>query len=194
MLELRKEIRGCTKCELHKLMPDGCKPVPGIGPINAKIFCLAESPGADEVILEEPLRGLCGRYFDKLLIQSGLKREQCYISNVIHCRCTDNGKKNRPPKKEEIESCEDWTRKEINTIKPKIVIGFGKIACEFLYEKKVKKLGDYVGIIKQNKDYHFICTYHPSYLLQHGKDKVESTISHLKSAKDFIQDFSKLSS
>ncbi len=77
-------------------MPAGCRPVGGIGPLNARNMIVGEALGADEAILEEPFVGQCGQLLNKMLIEAGLSRESCYITNVVKCRPVD-GKKNRPP-------------------------------------------------------------------------------------------------
>ena len=183
--DLKNEIRKCNKCPLYKMLPDGCTPVCGVGPVNAKIFCLAESPGKDEVIMDEPLVGICGKYFDKLLAAADIKRSECYIDNLVHCRCTDNGKKNRPPKKDEINACLSWISQIILTVNPSIIISFGKHPAEYLLKRKVKKLMDEIG--KINYSYYlpcgFICSLHPSYVMQYGKNYEGQVIEHLKLAK-----------
>lgn len=184
--ELKNRIRDCKKCELCKLMP--FKPVPGLGPDNADIFIICEALGKDEALVEEPFVGLRAKFLAKCLSDAQIDITKCYITNVVKCSPTNNNSKNRPPNKEEIVACYDWLVQEIHAIKPKIIIGLGKIATEFLYSKKVYSLSEDIGILSEKEYYpcKFICTYHPNYLLQHGKKKIGQVIEHFKIAKRFI--------
>lgn len=190
MLDLRREIRECTSCELYKLLPFGCKPVPGIGPLKAEIFIVGEAPGKEESEYEEPFVGMCGQYLTRLLEKAGIDRKQCYISNVVKCRPTDTGKKNRPPSKKEIKACRHWLYDEINIIRPKILVTLGKVAAESILSCKVKKLSDIAGEVKDgvchNVVYPVICTYHPSFLLVYGSRFSDETVKHLKQVKKYL--------
>jgi len=184
---LKDEIRNCILCELYKLMPDGCKPVPGVGPSDAKIMVVCEALGADEAIMEEPLVGQCGQLFNKILDGASIKREECYLSNIVHCRPID-GKKNRPPSKEEIAACKPWIFKEIVAIQPKIIVAMGKIAVCTLLAGKIRKtftLGPICGQLYEvdYSDAKIIPTQHPSYLMQYGRLELQKTIDIFKMVK-----------
>lgn len=184
MLELRNEIRACKKCNLCSLMPHQ-RPVPGIGPINAKLFIVGEALGKDESIVEEPFVGLCGQFLTKSLEQVGIDRKRCYISNVVKCRPTDTGKKNRPPSKKEIEACYPWLNREIDFIKPRVILGLGKIAMNFLLNTKAPMKG-MTGEIYDCNGSQCICTYHPSYILVHGKKELSEFMNNLLKTKALL--------
>ena len=183
MLDLHIKIRDCTKCGLCKLMP--FKPVPGIGPIDADIFIVGEAPGKDESLVEEPFMGLCGKFLTKCLNEVGIDRKKCYITNVVKCRPTEDNKKNRPPHKSEINACYPWLHQELDIVKPKVILGLGKTALQFLFNTKTGIKGN-VGEIHRLDGSKVICTYHPSYILQYGKKKQDEFILHLKKVKVLV--------
>ena len=107
---------------------------------------VGEAPGADEDLLGEPFVGRCGDLLTKMLTDLGIDRENVYITNTVKCRPVE-GKKNRPPKKEEIQSCKNWLWKEIQEVAPKVIVTFGKVPTSLLLKisKHKLKLGDVVG-------------------------------------------------
>ena len=94
----------CTRCTLCETRTNV---VAGKGNKNAKLMLVGEAPGADEDLLGEPFVGRCGDLLTKMLTDLGIHRENVYITNTVKCRPVE-GKKNRPPKKEEIQSCKSW--------------------------------------------------------------------------------------
>ena len=198
---LEQQIKQCNKCSLYTKLPNGCHPVPGIGPINAKIMIIGEALVEEESILEEPFVGKCGKLLDKMLNAAGIQRNECYITNLVKCRPyteTQRGKrvtkKNRPPTRLEISSCFDWLRKEVEMVKPRVIFTLGRLPLDTLLNLRTsEKLSDYVGRCIMTKcsslpdidpivSALFPC-YHPSYILQHSKNDVETTIEIFKNAK-----------
>lgn len=185
---LAKAIRQCKKCDLCRKMP-GTKPVPGIGPTNAKIMLVGEALGEDESILEEPFVGLCGKFLDQMLLKSGLVRSELYITNTVKCRpTTPNGKANRPPDQFEIDACKGWLWKEIQLVKPKAIITLGKVPTTILLSRKYILLKDEVG--SGHKPDWFDTTifpcYHPSYIMARARHKQDDAIKVFKAVKDFV--------
>ncbi len=173
------DVTCCQKCPLHKDMP--FSPVPGTGPSKANIMLVGEALGEEESLLEEPFVGKCGKLLNKIIKDAGMDRLKLYITNTVKCRPTkNNGKCNRPPTNDEIESCLPWLIDEIKLVKPKCIITLGKVPtytllCDQL--KKSFKLGDEVGVeylFTHDTAKIFPC-WHPSYLLQHGRDKIDET-------------------
>jgi uracil-DNA glycosylase family 4 len=180
MLKLKEEIRNCTKCGLCKKMPEMSKPVSGIGPLDAKLFIIGEALGADEALLEEPFVGLCGKFLTKCLADAGIDRTKCYISNVVKCRPTDNGKKNRPPTKEEVDLCVDWLYKEIDIIKPLTILTLGKFSAKAIRKEKFNSIGEIVGKEGNYNNIKVISTWHPSYIQNYSRGHMNKFIEHLK--------------
>ena len=159
----------------------------GKGPKTSDLILLGEAPGADEDLIGEPFVGRCGELLTKMLEDTGIDRETTYITNTVKCRPVV-GKKNRPPEKEEISACRGWLWQELQEIKPKGVVTFGKSPTGLLLKiKKHKlKLGDVVGR-RQSVDYMdsvIIPCYHPSYLMQTGRNKMQDSLSALSLAKE----------
>ena len=113
---------------------------------------IGEAPGREEELKGKPFVGKAGRELDALLLRSGLKREEVYITNIVSCRPPNN----RRPTKREVENCLPHLMEEISSIRPRVIALLGSTALSaFLNEAKVSELhGTFVG--------HFFVSYHPS--------------------------------
>lgn len=151
--KLKEKVEKCQHCPLYKTRT---KIVFGAGPISPKIMSISEAPGYWEDQKGLPFVGRAGKLLDKLLDTVGLKREAIYITNVIKCRPP----KNRKPKKEEIEACLPYLKKQVEIINPPKFILLGQVAFSVFFPNK--KLKDSRGkwIKKDNKE--FFITYHPA--------------------------------
>jgi len=186
ILELNKMVMGCVLC------PDLCKTrngvVSGAGS-GSKLMVLGEAPGSDEDETGEPFIGRCGDLLTKMLEGTGIKRDSIYITNVVKCRPTkDNkGRSNRPPSTEEVSNCKRWLWGEIKALKPKAILTLGKVPTGLLLKlKKSFKLADYIGSsvdLEYMEDTCVVPCYHPSYLMQTGKNKMDISIRCIKIAK-----------
>jgi len=116
---LAAEIARCTRCPLHH---GRTKAVPGEGPENAEIMFIGEAPGFYEDQQGRPFVGAAGQFLEELLESIGLKREQVFIANVIKCRPPGN----RDPLPEEIEACKPFLDRQIELIKPRLVVTLGR--------------------------------------------------------------------
>jgi len=96
--------------------------VPGEGSSKAEIMFIGEGPGQKEDELGRPFVGQAGKLLDKLIESIGLKREDVYIANVVKCRPPGN----RDPLPEEVEACRDWLDKQVEIIKPKLIVLLGR--------------------------------------------------------------------
>ena len=108
--------------------------VPGEGPVEAKILLLGEAPGAEEAKVGRPFVGKAGKNLDALLAQTGLLREQLFISNVVKFRPYRVGatgrRANRPPTRAEIAACRDCLLGEIAILRPGWVVTLGNTALQ----------------------------------------------------------------
>lgn len=185
---LAQDIRQCRKCALCRAMP-GTKPVPGHGPITAKIMLVGEALGEDESIIEQPFVGMCGRFLTNMLTKAGLDRGELYITNVVKCRPTDpSGKKNRAPDQFEIDACKGWLWKEIQLVKPKAIITLGKVPTTTLLSKKNILLKDEVGSSHKPSwfDTHIFPCYHPSYIMARARGKEDEAVKVFETVKEFV--------
>jgi len=172
-------------CMLCGLCSTRTNVVVGKGPRSARLMIIGEAPGADEDLLGEPFIGRCGDLLTKMLDECGVGRENTYITNVVKCRPVE-GKKNRAPTAEEIATCKRWLWGEMKNVNPKVILTLGKTPTGLLLKlKKSFKLADYI-----NKRYQpeyltasIIPCYHPSYLMQTGKNKMEIAMDCIRLAK-----------
>jgi uracil-DNA glycosylase len=164
---LRTEIGPqCTRCKLHTL---GRKQVVfGVGSPNADLMFVGEAPGADEDIQGEPFVGRAGQLLTKIIEAIGMKREDVYIANVIKCRPPGN----RNPEPDEVDQCEPFLFRQIDAIKPKVIVALGKFAAQSLL-----RTNDPITRIR-GREYTYrnailMPTYHPAYLLRNPASKRE---------------------
>ena len=123
LTELYKEIIVCQLCILSK---GRVHAVPGEGPENAEIVFIGEGPGFHEDRQGRPFIGAAGNYLNELLEQNGLKREQVYITNIVKCRPPGN----RDPQPEEIETCRPYLDRQIELIRPRLIITLGRYSMQ----------------------------------------------------------------
>lgn len=156
--ELEQRINKCTKCELGTMRT---KFVFGVGNPNAKIMLIGEAPGADEDIQGLPFVGRAGQLLTKLLKTVGIEREDVYICNILKCRPPNN----RKPLPSEIEMCKPYLLKQIELVRPNVIVALGATAIEGLFNIK-KKMGELRGNILFFNKIPVIVTYHPAALLR----------------------------
>ncbi len=127
LLELKAEIGpDCTRCKLHTL---GRKQVVfGVGSPTADLMFVGEAPGADEDAQGEPFVGKAGQLLTKIIEAIGLRREDVYIANVIKCRPPGN----RNPEPDEVAECEPFLFRQIDAVRPKVIVALGKFAAQCL--------------------------------------------------------------
>ena len=124
--EIIKEIKECTRCDLHKYRK---KAVPGEGSLNSNILFLGEAPGRKEDEEGRPFVGAAGKLLDTLLRNIGLSREEVFITNVVKCRPPSN----RDPKEDEIRACSVHTNKILSLISPDVIVTLGNHAGKYIF-------------------------------------------------------------
>jgi DNA polymerase len=139
----------------------------GVGNPKAEVMFVGEGPGRDEDLQGEPFVGRAGQLLTDIITRGmGFKREEVYIANVIKCRPPEN----RNPEPDEIESCEPFLIKQIEVIRPRVIVALGKFAVQTLLQSKVP----ITRLRGTWHDYHGIKlmpTLHPAYLLRNPGDK-----------------------
>lgn len=130
MEELESKIKTCTRCNLHKTRTNA---VPGEGSADADVMLVGEAPGYWEDQKGRPFVGAAGKYLTELLETAGLKREDVFIGNILKCRPP----RNRDPTDEEIETCSPYLQKQIQLIKPKLIVALGRFAARVLLGRPV---------------------------------------------------------
>ncbi|HVO47994.1 MAG TPA: uracil-DNA glycosylase [Steroidobacteraceae bacterium] len=163
---LKAEVLACTRCPLHTTRTQG---VFGVGSREAQWLVVGEAPGAEEDRRGEPFVGRAGHLLDAMLRSIGLSRgTNVYIANVLKSRPPGN----RDPKPEEVTACLPYLMRQIELLRPRLMLAVGRIAAQNLLATDVP-LGRLRG-----KVHHFgelntplIVTYHPAYLLRTPADK-----------------------
>jgi len=163
--ELVASIKGCTQCELHQ---QRAQAVPGVGNQQSDWMVIGEAPGADEDQQGEPFVGRAGKLLDQMLLAIGLKRETVYITNIVKCRPPGN----RDPRPEEAAACEQYLKRQIELVRPKIILAVGRISAHNLL-KTDQKVGAMRGKRFEYADTGIpvVVTYHPAYLLRSPAEK-----------------------
>jgi len=156
--DLNNCIKSCMECGLGKTRKNF---VFGVGNPNADILIIGEAPGADEDEQGEPFVGRAGQLLNKMLEAIDIKRSDVYIANIIKCRPPNN----RRPTNEEINECEPYLHKQIELIKPKIILALGLTAVNSLLKMEFK-MSDIRGNLLDYRGIKLIITYHPAALLR----------------------------
>jgi DNA polymerase len=163
---VRQDIGDCTRCKLHGL---GRKQIVfGVGNPNADLMFVGEAPGADEDIQGIPFVGRAGQLLTKIIEAIGLTRDDVYIANVIKCRPPQN----RNPEPDEVETCEPFLFRQIDIIKPKVIVGLGKFAAQTLL-RTLDPISRLRGRVYDYRGAKLIPTFHPAYLLRNPASKRE---------------------
>ncbi len=173
--ELQSIVSGCNLCSLSKTRKNV---VFGEGNIESKIIFIGEGPGMNEDNTGRPFVGKAGELLTKI-IQNVLeiKREEVYIANIVKCRPPNN----RVPMKEEADMCIAYLFKQIELIKPKILVTLGTTAYKYLTNDMNASITRVRGEVQQFDGMTLIPTFHPSYLLRNPSAK-----------KDVFNDFLKI--
>lgn len=124
--EITKEILNCRKCPLYLTKTNY---VPGSGSGSSGIVFVGEAPGREEDLKGEPFVGNAGKYLTELLASVGLNRQEVFICNVLKCRPPNN----REPLPEEVEACGDYLIRQLNVLKPDIIVCLGRHSASFLF-------------------------------------------------------------
>ena len=153
LTELYKEIALCQQCELAK---NRSRVVPGEGAENADLLFIGEAPGWHEDQQGRPFVGPAGQYLDELLALINLNRRQVYIANVIKCRPPGN----RDPLPAEITSCRKWLDRQIELIRPRIIVTLGRYSMARFFPGKT--IGKIHGTAQKQDSIICYAMYHPA--------------------------------
>jgi uracil-DNA glycosylase family 4 len=151
--ELNQQIALCRKCDIARLRT---KVVPGEGAEDAAIMFIGEAPGWHEDQQGRPFVGQAGQYLDRLLATINLNRRQVFIANVIKCRPPDN----RDPLPTEIQNCRPWLDRQIELIKPRIIVTLGRYSmARYFPGKSISKIH---GTAHKQDNIIYYAMYHPA--------------------------------
>ena len=160
--EIAQEVKVCQKCELCHNRKNA---VPGTGPENAEIMLIGEGPGFHENEKGLPFVGAAGKFLDELLQSAGLNREKVFITNVVKCRPPGN----RDPLPEELAACGDYLDRQIETIKPLVIVTLGRFSMAPYFPNG--RISQIHGQPKWFEDRLIIPMYHPAAALHQSRLK-----------------------
>ncbi|WP_028995569.1 uracil-DNA glycosylase [Azonexus hydrophilus] len=159
-----RECRNCGLCQQRKQV------VPGVGDRNPDWLFIGEGPGAEEDMRGEPFVGQAGKLLDAMLAAIDLARgEKVYIANAVKCRPPNN----RTPEAAEMAACRPWLERQIELLKPRVIVLLGKAAVHSVLGDD-RALGAMRGQTFDYKGIPVAVTYHPAYLLRNLPDKAKA--------------------
>jgi uracil-DNA glycosylase family 4 len=166
LTELYKEIAVCQRCDLYKT---ATRAVPGEGPEDAEIMFIGEGPGWHEDQQGRPFVGAAGKFLDQLIESIGLKREQVYITNIVKHRPPGN----RDPLPNEVSACSLWLDRQLEIIRPKMIITLGRHSLSRFFPHKT--IGKMHGMSEKRDGVIYFAMYHPAAALhqQSLKQQIE---------------------
>jgi DNA polymerase len=164
---LKEAVASCTSCPLHAKRN---KTVFGVGDENADWLFVGEGPGADEDAQGEPFVGQAGKLLDSMLAAIKLQRgTNVYIANVVKCRPPGN----RNPEPGEALACEPYLDRQIDLLRPRLIVALGKVAAANLLATDAS-VASMRGKVHDYRGTPLIVTYHPAYLLRSLTDKAKA--------------------
>lgn len=179
--DIEDEIRSCKRCELWMTKTNY---VPGEGNPNARIIFVGEAPGREEDKQSRPFVGNAGKYLTEVMQKFGLRREDVYITNVLKCRPPNN----RDPKLEEIEACKPYLIRQLDVIRPDMIVCLGRHSANVIFNlfglkfsgiSKVR--GKVFEAERWGKKIKIVAIYHPAAVLYRPQLK-----------EDFEKDFKRI--
>ena len=162
---IRLDLGDCQRCGLAG---SRTQLVYGVGNPNARLLLVGEAPGREEDLRGEPFVGEAGRLLDRILLAMGMQRDDVYICNVLKCRPPNN----RDPLPEEVATCEAFLIRQIEAIRPQVIVGLGRFAVHSLLKTRVP-ISQLRGEWQNYQGIPLMPTYHPAYLLRNPEGKRE---------------------
>jgi uracil-DNA glycosylase len=162
--QLREFIGNCQRC---KLAPMRTNLVFGVGNPSAELMFVGEGPGAEEDARGEPFVGRAGQLLTDIIERGmGMSRAEVYICNVIKCRPPEN----RNPEPDEVAACEPFLMRQIDLVRPRVIVGLGTFAVQSLLKVKTP-ISRLRGVWQNFRGIKMMPTFHPAYLLRNPGDK-----------------------
>ena len=165
LLDLQEQVKTCKECALHQ---SRTQTVFGVGNTQSDWFIIGEAPGSEEDVKGEPFVGRAGQLLNSMLLAMGLPRNEIFIANILKCRPPNN----RDPKTDEVDACRKYLKRQLELIKPKIILALGRIAAQNLLKSDIP-IGKMRGnsYLYPNSNLPVVVTYHPAYLLRSPREK-----------------------
>jgi uracil-DNA glycosylase family 4 len=163
LAEIREEMGDCQRCKLARTRTNL---VFGEGSPQARLMFVGEAPGAEEDLQGRPFVGEAGGLLNNMLNKLGLRREEVYIANILKSRPPGN----RDPEPDEVAACLPFLIRQIESIRPRVIVTLGKIATNNLLniDAQITKIR---GNWQKFQNIRVMPTFHPSYLLRFPKER-----------------------
>jgi len=166
MSSLREAAQKCQGCPLFQ---NATQTVFGQGQRSARVFLVGEQPGNEEDLQGKPFVGPAGRLLDQALESAGIDRDEAYVTNVVkHFKWVAKGKRrmHKKPSAREIAACLPWLEKEIELIKPEVLVCLGATAAQTLFGRDFRVSVDRGRVVPTKFAKHAVATVHPSSILR----------------------------
>jgi DNA polymerase len=163
---LKEAARHCQGCPLFK---HATQTVFGKGRLNARVVLVGEQPGNDEDLQGEPFVGPAGRVLSQGLAEAGIERSDAYVTNVVkHFKWEARGSRrlHKKPNAREIAACLPWLDKELELIRPRVLVLLGATAAQALLGRGFRVTADRGQVLSSNLADHAVATVHPSSILR----------------------------
>jgi uracil-DNA glycosylase len=161
---LRAHIGDCTRC---KLAGGRTNIVFGVGNPHAELMFVGEGPGYDEDLQGEPFVGRAGQLLTEIITKGmKLQRADVYIANIVKCRPPNN----RNPEPDEIAHCQPFVFRQIELVKPRVIVALGSVAAQALLGVRTP-IGRLRGVWHEFRGIKVMPTFHPAYLLRNPAEK-----------------------
>ena len=177
--ELKKYVESCMRCPLSQTRN---KAVMGRGNLKSQVLFIAEAPGQNEDRDGIPFTGRSGELLDRLLAEAGMSRGEIYLTNIVKC----HPERNRDPKPEEQEACMPYLKYETWLLRPRIIVGLGRIAAQRIIRPDYRITREH-GTFIYRKNTWLTAVYHPSALLR-DETKIPETIVDLRAIQKKLEE------
>ena len=164
--DLRKAARRCQDCPLWA---NATQTVFGAGDPNARVMLVGEQPGDEEDKKGLPFVGPAGRLLDRALEAAGVEREHLYVTNAVkHFKWQARGKRrlHKTPAQREIDACHQWLEREVQSVKPHVIVALGATAAKAIIGPQFKVSQQRGRFVESPLAPHVFATFHPSALLR----------------------------
>ncbi|GGE27164.1 uracil-DNA glycosylase [Agaricicola taiwanensis] len=163
---VRLDAADCRACPLWA---PATQTVFGEGNAKAPVMFVGEQPGDQEDLEGHPFVGPAGRMFDKALEEAGISRDRAYVTNAVkHFKFVPRGKRriHQKPATPEIRACRPWLEREIELVKPRLVVAMGATAVQSVFGKAMPIGKNRGQILELDSGMQALITVHPSFLLR----------------------------
>ena len=187
------QAAACTDCPLYA---NATQTVFGEGAARARIMLVGEQPGDREDREGHPFVGPAGRLLDRALEDAGLPRERLYVTNAVkHFKWEPRGKRrlHKTTAQREVDACHQWLERELETVKPRLVVCLGATAAKAIMGPGFKITQQRGQVIRREGLADVLATYHPSFLLRiidrpEGEETYRTFVADLRLAAQHVQD------